>query len=77
MMHCRYSHGGDLAYIGSDKAVMQLPRIGLLQGFGAFVLWRGYETFRQISFRNKCLVAVDTLRSKVFGRDIEFGETDM
>ena len=74
---CRYKHGGDLAYVGSDKAVMQLPRFGLIQGSGAFFLWRGYETFRQISFRNKCLVAFDTLRSKIFGRDIEFGETDM
>ena len=74
---CRYSHGGDLAYVGSDKAVMQIPKFGLLRGSGAFLLWRGYETFRQISFRNKCLVAFDTLRSKVFGRDIEFGETDM
>ena len=74
---CRYSHKGDLAYVGSDKAVMQLPTFGLIQGAGAFFLWRGYETFRQISFRNKCLVAFDTLRSKIFGRDIEFGETDM
>ncbi|KAL3151414.1 tubulin alpha 1 [Trebouxia sp. C0009 RCD-2024] len=73
----RYSHGGDLAYVGSDKAVMQIPNFGLLRGSGAFLLWRGYETFRQISFRNKCLVAFDSLRSKVFGRDIEFGETDM
>ena len=56
---------------------MQIPKFGLLRGSGAFLLWRGYETFRQISFRNKCLVAFDTLRSKVFGRDIEFGETDM
>lgn len=76
-MTCRYSHKGDLAYVGSDKAVMQLPTLGLIQGSGAFFLWRGYETFRQISFRNKCLVAFDTLRSKIFGRDIEFGETDM
>ncbi|KAA6425152.1 MAG: hypothetical protein FRX49_04647 [Trebouxia sp. A1-2] len=73
----KYTHKGDLAYVGSDKAVMQLPRFGLIQGSGAFFLWRGYETFRQISFRNKCLVAFDTLRSKIFGRDIEFGETDM
>lgn len=73
----KYMHKVDLAYVGSDKAVMQLPRFGLLQGSGAFFLWRGYETFRQISFRNKCLVAFDTLRSRIFGRDIEFGETDM
>ncbi|KAL0037414.1 hypothetical protein WJX79_006840 [Trebouxia sp. C0005] len=73
----KYTHKGDLAYVGSDKAVMQLPRFGLIQGSGAFFLWRGYETFRQTSFRNKCLVAFDTLRSKIFGRDIEFGETDM
>ena len=73
----RYAHKGDLAYVGSDKAVMQLPTFGLIQGSGAYYLWRGYETYRQISFRNRCLVAFDTLRSKVFGRDIEFGETDM
>ena len=42
-------------------------------GLGAGVLWRGFETYRQISFRNQCLVVGDFIKTKVFGRDVEFG----
>lgn len=36
----------------------------------AGLLWRGFETYSQISFRNQSLVAVDWFRTKLFGRDI-------
>lgn len=39
-----------------------------LQGVG--VVWKGFETYSQFSLRNKALVAIDWLRTKVFGRDI-------
>ena len=42
-------------------------------GLGAGILWRGFETYRQISFRNQCLVVGDFIKTKIFGRDVEFG----
>ena len=58
--------GGSVAYIGTDQAVMDLPSFRL-KGRGAGVLWRGWETYRQISNRNKALVGFDWLRTKLFG----------
>ncbi len=58
--------GGSVAYIGGDQAVMDLPSFRL-KGRGAGVLWRGWETYRQISNRNKALVAFDWLRTRLFG----------
>ncbi|GMH44754.1 hypothetical protein BSKO_12706 [Bryopsis sp. KO-2023] len=66
----QYSHKGSLAYVGTDKAVMDLPVIGPLWGFGAGLVWKSFETYSQISSRNQLLVALDWLRTKLFGRDI-------
>ena len=66
----RYSHKGSLAYVGQDKAVMDVPLFGPLFGNGAGVMWRGFETISQISLRNAVLVSIDWLRTKAFGRDI-------
>ncbi|KIY96076.1 NADH dehydrogenase, extrinsic [Monoraphidium neglectum] len=66
----RYFHKGSLAYVGSDKAVMDVPKLGPIFGTGAGLLWKSYETFAQISLRNQLLVATDWVRTKVFGRDI-------
>ncbi|EFJ43711.1 hypothetical protein VOLCADRAFT_76599 [Volvox carteri f. nagariensis] len=65
-----YFHKGSAAYVGSDKAVFDLPRLGPLTGTGAGFVWKSYETMSQFSFRNQCLVAADWLRTKIFGRDI-------
>ncbi|KAL4519751.1 hypothetical protein Ndes2526B_g01679 [Nannochloris sp. 'desiccata'] len=64
-----YFHKGSLAYVGSDRAVMDVPVIGPVMGLFAGFAWRGFETFSQISFRNQCLVTIDWARTKVFGRD--------
>lgn len=64
-----YVHKGSLAYVGSDRAVMDVPVIGPVMGYFAGLAWRGFETFSQISFRNQVLVATDWARSKIFGRD--------
>ncbi|GLC74175.1 tubulin alpha 1 [Pleodorina starrii] len=66
----RYFHKGSAAYVGSDKAVFDLPRLGPLTGTGAGFVWKSYETMSQFSFRNQCLVAADWVRTKIFGRDI-------
>jgi NADH:ubiquinone reductase (non-electrogenic) len=49
---------------------MDVPKIGPLLGKEVGFLWRGYETFAQISPRNQLLVANDWIRTKLFGRDI-------
>ena len=36
----------------------------------AGVMWKGFETYSQISLRNIFLVSSDWVRTKVFGRDI-------
>ena len=64
-----YFHRGSLAYIGGDRAVMDVPIIGPVMGVLAGLAWKGFETFSQISFRNQVLVATDWARTKMFGRD--------
>jgi NADH:ubiquinone reductase (non-electrogenic) len=49
---------------------MDVPQLGPIFGFGAGLLWKGFETYSQISLRNQVLVATDWLRTKIFGRDI-------
>jgi NADH:ubiquinone reductase (non-electrogenic) len=66
----KYFHKGSLAYVGSDRAVMDVPKVGPIFGQGAGLLWKSYETFAQISLRNQVLVFNDWVRTKIFGRDI-------
>lgn len=65
-----YKHKGALAYVGSDRAVMDVPNVGPVWGLGAGFVWKGFETYSQFSLRNKALVTIDWLRTKAFGRDI-------
>lgn len=65
-----YFHKGSLAYVGQDKAVMDVPVLGPLFGNTAGLAWRSFETVSQISPRNMVLVSLDWLRTRVFGRDI-------
>lgn len=65
-----YNHKGALAYVGKDRAVMDVPIVGPLWGLGAGLVWKGFETYSQFSWRNKALVTIDWMRTKVFGRDI-------
>ena len=65
-----YRHKGALAYVGQDRAVMDVPTVGPLWGLGAGLVWKGFETYSQFSLRNRALVSIDWLRTKVFGRDI-------
>jgi NADH:ubiquinone reductase (non-electrogenic) len=65
----QYFHKGSMAYVGGDRAVMDVPKVGPLMGITAGLVWRGFETWSQISFRNQILVANDWARTKIFGRD--------
>jgi len=66
---CRYFHKGSLAYVGSDRAIMDVPVVGPITGPEAGLAWRGYETLAQISPRNMLLVLQSFVRTKLFGRD--------
>ncbi|KAF7369064.1 Mitochondrial external NADH dehydrogenase [Mycena venus] len=68
-----YSHQGTLAYIGSDKAIADLPFLNgsfASGGFLTFYFWRSAYLSTLFSLRNRTLVATDWVRTKVFGRDV-------
>ncbi len=50
---------GSAAYVGGDRAVFDVPKIGPFTGITAGVVWKSFETYSQFSFRNQCLVASD------------------
>lgn len=69
----QYSHQGSLAYIGSDKAIADLPFLNgnvSVGGVATFVFWRSAYISTHFSFRNKLLVVGDWVKSNIFGRDI-------
>ncbi|KAI6157283.1 NDE2, mitochondrial external NADH dehydrogenase [Pisolithus tinctorius] len=68
-----YSHQGSLAYIGSDKAIAELPIFGrewTSGGVATFLFWRSAYLSTLFSLRNRALVAGDWMRTKFFGRDV-------
>ncbi|KAF7324740.1 Mitochondrial external NADH dehydrogenase [Mycena kentingensis (nom. inval.)] len=68
-----YSHQGTLAYIGSDKAIADLPLLnGSLASGGVltYYFWRSAYLSTLFSLRNRTLVAQDWVRTKIFGRDV-------
>ncbi|KAL1838141.1 hypothetical protein VTJ49DRAFT_2992 [Mycothermus thermophilus] len=69
----RYSHQGNLAYIGMDKAVADVTWFnGNLAAGGSmtYLFWRSAYISMCFSTRNRLLVINDWLKSKVFGRDV-------
>lgn len=68
-----YSHQGSLAYIGSEKAIADLPLFNgnLASGGGAAMLfWRSAYVSTLYSIRNRTLVMADWVKVKLFGRDV-------
>ncbi|KAI8579684.1 hypothetical protein K450DRAFT_241013 [Umbelopsis ramanniana AG] len=68
-----YSHQGSLAYIGSDKAIADLPwGSGNVAsgGVATYVFWRSVYLSNLFSLRNRSLVATDWIKKNVLGRDI-------
>ena len=66
-----YSHQGSLAYIGSDKAIADLPFFNgnfASGGAATFLFWRSAYLSTLFSMRNRSLVVLDWLKVKVFGR---------
>jgi len=68
-----YSHQGSLAYIGSDKAIADLPFFNgnfASGGVATFLFWRSAYVSTLFSLRNRTLVLNDWLKVKLFGRDV-------
>ncbi|OBZ77511.1 External alternative NADH-ubiquinone oxidoreductase, mitochondrial [Grifola frondosa] len=69
----RYSHQGSLAYIGSDRAIADLPFFNgnlATGGVATYLFWRSAYISTLFSLRNRTLVATDWLKVKLFGRDV-------
>ncbi|KAG5734706.1 hypothetical protein E4T56_gene8968 [Termitomyces sp. T112] len=68
-----YSHQGSLAYIGSEKAIADLPFMNgniATGGVATFLFWRSAYLSTLFSLRNRTLVATDWIKVKLFGRDV-------
>lgn len=68
-----YSHQGSLAYIGSEKAVADISWwLGNIASGGTltYVFWRSAYVSMCFSWRNRTLVILDWIKSKMFGRDV-------
>lgn len=61
---------GTLAYIGNWNALFQGGKGGRLQGYLAWIIWRGAYLTRTVSWRNKILVPIYWVVNWLFGRDI-------
>ncbi|KAN0061488.1 NADH:ubiquinone oxidoreductase [Thecaphora frezii] len=70
----KYSHQGSLAYIGSEKAIADIPLLGENHissgGVLTFMFWRSAYVSMLFSLRNRSLVATDWLKVSLFGRDV-------
>ena len=64
----RFINLGMLAYVGSNKALMDVPNFKL-RGFIAWLLWRSIYLTKLVSLRNKVSVFFDWIRTSLFGRD--------
>jgi len=65
----KYRHLGSFAYVGDNRAVLELPIIGAFKGLAAMWLWRAAYTNECVGIRMKVLVVLDWLKSAIFGRD--------
>lgn len=64
-----YNHLGSFAYIGSNRAVLQMPGVGVFKGLATMWLWRASYTSECVGIRMKALVLGDWLKSATVGRD--------
>ncbi|KAF2185830.1 FAD/NAD(P)-binding domain-containing protein [Zopfia rhizophila CBS 207.26] len=68
-----YSHQGSLAYIGSEKAVADISWLSgnfATGGTLTYFFWRSAYLSMCFSTRNRILVGLDWIKSKIFGRDV-------
>ncbi|KAH3675872.1 hypothetical protein WICMUC_002442 [Wickerhamomyces mucosus] len=68
-----YNHQGALAYIGDERAIADLSwgnwtKLSLA-GSWTFLFWKGAMLNMGLSFRSRCLVGLDWVKTSIFGRD--------
>ena len=62
---------GMLAYIGNEEALAEVPKARLRwHGALTYLAWRSAYLTRLVSFKNKVLVLLDWIKTRVFGRDM-------
>jgi NADH dehydrogenase len=64
-----YKHLGSLAYIG-NAAIFDYNGMGFSGGLMAVYLWRSVYFAQSVSFRTRCLLAMDWSKRALFGRDL-------
>lgn len=64
-----YNHLGSFAYVGGERAVLQLPVIGSLTGWATMWLWRAAYLNQAVSWRMEFLIALDWMKAHALGRD--------
>ena len=68
-----YSHQGSLSYIGADKAVADISWLSgnfASGGTLTYLFWKSAYLNMCFSSRNRVLVCVDWMKTKLFGRDV-------
>jgi NADH:ubiquinone reductase (non-electrogenic) len=69
----QYTHNGSLAYIGSEKAIADIPILDTTYSFGGVatsLFWRSAYLSNLFSVRNFWMVVSDWTKTMVYGRDI-------
>jgi len=65
----QYKHQGSMAYVGSDRAVIDSPILGVCKGFFTMLMWKGAYWGKSVSLRCKVLMAFDWGKALLLGRD--------
>jgi len=69
-----YTHQGSLAYIGSEKAIADIPFFGngniASGGLATMIFWRSAYISTLFSLRNRTLVLLDWTKTRILGRDV-------
>ncbi|KAI1829129.1 hypothetical protein DTO027I6_9955 [Penicillium roqueforti] len=65
----KYRHLGSLAYI-SNAAIFDFGGLSFSGGIIAMYLWRSIYFAESVSFRTRCMLAMDWAKRALFGRDL-------
>lgn len=65
----QYNHQGSMAYVGSDRAVIESPIFGVSSGMLTMLMWKGAYWGKSVSLRCKVLMAFDWCKVYILGRD--------
>ena len=65
-----YRHLGSMAYVGGNKAVLEVPEGKWSGGLGAFFLWRSAYLSRQVSTNTRINLMLEWAKRPFVGRNI-------